>query len=186
MSLLQTILVALIPLAIIGWRLRRLLGVLRGEGSKWRKGAVALLIVVGIASRATRYFANSGASGTPVAEASETLYEAEPDSALVERTAQAAALIATGEEALSRCDTTAASAAFHQLAGVGVEMMNADSLAGDPLFFQGVALAGLHDAANAKALVEGAARLDKQRHVAEKPEHASQVKRVIALAGKDC
>jgi hypothetical protein len=185
-SLLQTILVALIPLAIIGWRLRRLLGVLRGEGSKWRKGAVALLIVVGIASRATRYFGNSSAAANPVAEAADASDDEGADSVRIQRTVQASDLIAKGEEALTQCDTATASATFQQLAGIGVDMMNADSLAGDPLFFQGVALAGLRDTVNAKALVAGAARLDKRRHIADKPEHASQVQRVIALSGKHC
>lgn len=62
-SSMQTLLIALIPIAFIGWRLRRLVGVLRGGGSSGKKIFFSLIIVAGLIARI------SSMLGTPKASA---------------------------------------------------------------------------------------------------------------------
>lgn len=64
--------------------------------------------------------------------------------------------------------------------------MNADTLAGEPLYLQGVAVAGLRDSANAVVLTTEAVRLDGLRHIAAKPSHALLLQHVTTLARKKC
>jgi hypothetical protein len=172
MGLLQTVLIALIPIAFIGWRLRRMIGVLRGDGPSWKKIAIALVVGVGVIARVSRMVGTREAEATQVAS----------DSVLVQRVAAADALIDSGVDALTRCDRAAADEAFNKLASHGIAWMNADSLAGEPLFVQGVALAGLGDSTNAKVLAAEANRLDDEH--AE--EHAELLGRVTTLATKTC
>jgi hypothetical protein len=173
MGLLQTVLIALIPLAFIAWRLRRMIGVLRGDGPSWKKIAIALVIGVGLIARVSRMVFAPDAEATQV-DAAESVFE--------QRVAQADALIEKGEDALSRCDRPAADDAFNKLASLGIDMMNTDTTAGEPLFVQGLALAGLRDSANAKVLVAEAIRRDSEHS----DEHTELLGRVTTLAAKTC
>jgi hypothetical protein len=181
-TMLQTILIVLVPVALLAWRLRRLINVLRGEGAAWKKYLVAGVIAFGIIARVGRYL-SSGSDATAVAEARGL---SDVDSVQVEWSAKATALLAEGEEALSRCDTATANYAFRRVAGIGIDMMNADSLDGEPLFVQGVALAGLRDTVNAKVLFDEGARLDRGQGMPADDEHAETLQRIVTLAKNGC
>ena len=194
MSYLPIIVVALIVIGITVWRIHRLVSFFKSGRSVWYKAAVGVVLVVGLAGRISR---TMGASDGDVATAEDStalIADADEDeatdSAHVEPAEDPAegpsALIAQGEAALVRCDTVTANSAFHALARVGVDLMNADSLAGTPLFLQGVALAGLHDSVNAKVLATEADRLDRQRRMPETATRAALMQRVITLAAKRC
>jgi FAD synthase len=102
------------------------------------------------------------------------------------RAADAEALVAKGLQALAQCDTATANYSFGRVAAVGIEMENADSTAGDPLFYQGVALVGLRDTVNAAWFAAEAIRLDRERHISARPAHAALLQRVSSVASKKC
>ena len=172
--MMQTILIALIPLAFIAWRLRHLIGVLRGEGAPWKKYAFAGVLALGIIARGARYLRAGGDEMSPA------------DSAQVAWSAKAMELLSEGEDALTRCDTATANYAFQRIAGIGVDMMNADTTDGEPLYVQGIALAGLRDTANAKVLFAEGARLDRAGKMPEDHEHDEMLSRIGTLAHKSC
>lgn len=192
MSLTQMLLLALIVVAIIFWRLQDLLEVLRGKGSTAGKIAIGGIIVLGLASRVSRFsdafgdvagMSRGTNTNTPSVAARPTVHI---DSAQGRRAAEAEALAATGLQALEQCDTATANHSFEKVAAVGIQMMDADSTAGDPLFYQGVALAGLRDTVNAAMLTTEAARLDRLHHVPGRSAHAALLQRVSTLAYKKC
>ena len=184
MSQMQTLLLALIPLAFIAWRMRRLLGVIRGGGSLPTKIAVGTVIVLGLASRVSRW---SDAFGDVAGMSHAANRPPVPvDSAQMRRAADAEALVAKGLQALAQCDTATANYSFGRVAAVGIEMENADSTAGDPLFYQGVALVGLRDTVNAAWFAAEAIRLDRERHIPARPAHAALLQRVSKVASKKC
>jgi len=184
--MLQSLLVGLVFIAIIVWRFRRLMAVLQGGGSMMYKVVVGGVIGLFLVLRVVRLIGFTSGSAAaqedkPVVQAGHAATPA-PTGPLRD----AMVLIEQGQHALEKCDTASATLSFQRAAGVGVEMMNADSLAGDPLYVQGIALAGLHDSASAVALVTEADRLDQKRGKPVNPEHASSMRHLIALARRKC
>ena len=187
MGMIQTILIALIPIAFLVWRFRRLMAVLQGGRSMTYKivigGVMALLIVLRVARLTSLASASaSPADDKPVEQAGHAAAAKAPTGRLLD----AMTLLSSGQHALEKCDTATANLAFQRASGVGVEMMTADSLAGDPLYVQGFALAGLRDSASAIVLATEADRLDKKRGEPANPERMTSIRHMIALARRKC
>jgi hypothetical protein len=171
---------------------------IRGANTIQGKIGAGLFVAALIGLRVWRVIAAPKANASPVDDSTHVAVQAgkpvavataevpKGDTTQIRLGANATAFLAKGQAALEKCDTAAATYAFGQAAGVGIEMMHTDSLAGDPLYYQGVALAGLHDSSSANVLMTEAQRLDKARKVADNPAHTVLLRHVVALARRKC